>query len=85
MLSAAPPGSHARFGEDGTHGSEGSESTDSKPKGRGFVEGFTIVLLMGWLILVASFAAMYYMDEATKKAAQKQTGEPPQQRIVRRG
>ena len=48
------------------------------------MEGFTIVLLIGWLILVGTFGVMYYLDQATKKAAEKQTGEPPQ-RIVRRG
>ena len=49
------------------------------------MEGFTIVLLMGWLILVGTFGGMYYLDQATKKATEKQTGETPQQRIVRRG
>ena len=48
------------------------------------VEGFTLVLLMGWLILVATFGAMYYMDQVSQKAAEKQSGETPQ-RIVRRG
>ena len=39
------------------------------------MEGFTLVLLMGWLILVGTFGAMYWMDQVTKKAAEKQAGE----------
>jgi hypothetical protein len=33
------------------------------------MEGFTVVLLISWIILVGCFVAMYFMDEATKKAA----------------
>ena len=35
------------------------------------MEGFTVVLLISWLILVGCFAAMYFMDKATKEAAQR--------------
>ena len=42
------------------------------------MEGFTIVLMIAWLILLATFGSMYYMDQATKQAAGKQSGETPQ-------
>jgi hypothetical protein len=42
------------------------------------VEGFTLVLIIAWLILLATFGGMYYMDQATQKAAGKQSGETPQ-------
>jgi len=32
------------------------------------MEGFTVVLLIAWLVLMACFGGMYYMDQATKKA-----------------
>ena len=35
------------------------------------MEGFTIVLLISWLILVGCFAGMYFMDKATKEAAER--------------
>ena len=34
------------------------------------MEGFTLVLVTGWLILVGTFVAMYFMDQATKKVAE---------------
>lgn len=41
------------------------------------MEGFTLVLMIAWLVLLATFGAMYFMDQATKKRAEKQTGEAP--------
>jgi len=32
------------------------------------MEGFTIVLLIGWLLLVASFITMYFLDQSVKKS-----------------
>ncbi len=40
------------------------------------MEGFTLVLIIAWLILLATFAGMYYMDQATKKAAEKSSEAP---------
>jgi len=42
------------------------------------VEGFTVVLIIAWLLLLAVFGGMYYMDQTTKKASEKQSGEAPQ-------
>ena len=45
------------------------------------LEGFTIVLLIGWLLLLGSFVGMYYMDQATKQAAAQraaQSGQAPE-------
>ncbi len=42
------------------------------------MEGFTLVLMTAWLILLATFGGMYHMDQATKKAARKQSGEAGQ-------
>jgi len=39
------------------------------------VEGFTLVLMIAWLILLGTFAGMYYMDQATKKRPER-SGEP---------
>ena len=44
-----------------------------RPIGRGNVEGFTLVLMIAWLILLGTFGAMYYMDQVTKKKKGKQT------------
>ena len=33
------------------------------------MEGFTLVLLIAWLLLIASFGAMAYMDNVTKQSA----------------
>lgn len=42
------------------------------------MEGFTLVLMIAWLILLGTFGAMYYMDQATKKKKkEKQTEEAP--------
>jgi hypothetical protein len=38
------------------------------------MEGFTIVLLISWLILIGCFVAMYFMDKATKEAAERRPG-----------
>jgi hypothetical protein len=35
------------------------------------MEGFTLVLLIGWLFLLGCTIAMYYMDKATKAAEAK--------------
>ena len=43
----------------------------------GTVEGFTLVLIIAWLILLATFGGMYFMDQASKKASEKQSGEAP--------
>jgi len=32
------------------------------------MEGFTVVLLIGWLLLVGSFAGIYWLDRAVKAA-----------------
>lgn len=37
-----------------------------------------MVLLIAWLVLMATFGAMFYMDQETKKAAEKQAAEAPQ-------
>jgi hypothetical protein len=37
------------------------------------LEGFTIVLLIGWLLLLGSFVGMYFMDQATKQAAERRS------------
>ena len=40
------------------------------------MEGFTIVLMISWLILVGCFVAMYFMDKATAEARAKYASEP---------
>ena len=35
------------------------------------MEGFTVVLLISWFILMGCFVAMYFMDRATKQAAER--------------
>ena len=37
------------------------------------MEGFTIVLVVGWLLLLGSFVGMYFLDQATKQAAGRRT------------
>ena len=49
------------------------------------MEGFTLVLFISWLILIGCFVAMYFMDKATKEAAEKRaktsgTQESPSRR-----
>jgi len=51
----------------------GSENRD----GEGTVEGFTLVLMISWLILLATFGGMYYMDQTTKARSEKQSGDGP--------
>jgi len=41
------------------------------------VEGFTLVLMISWLILLATFGGMYYMDQTTKARSEKQSGDGP--------
>ncbi|MBI3895725.1 MAG: hypothetical protein HY313_07310 [Acidobacteria bacterium] len=36
-----------------------------------YMDGFTLVLLAAWLILLGTFGTMYAMDRATQKAARK--------------
>ena len=40
------------------------------------LEGFTIILLIGWLLLVGSFVGMYFLDQATRQAAERRTAPP---------
>jgi len=42
------------------------------------MEGFTVVLLIAWLLLMGCFGAMYFGDQATKQATEKraQAAEP---------
>lgn len=35
------------------------------------MEGFTIILLIGWLLLVAALAGMYVLDRRVKEAADR--------------
>ena len=35
------------------------------------IEGFTLVLLISWIILISCFAGMYFLDKKTKEAAEK--------------
>ena len=35
------------------------------------MESFTIVLLIGWLLLLGSFVGMYFLDKATKQVADR--------------
>jgi hypothetical protein len=70
-------GSRTRLSpECGDSDAAGAES-NQKAIVRGNVEGFTLVLMIAWLVLLATFGAMYFMDQATKKRAEKQTGEAP--------
>jgi hypothetical protein len=45
------------------------------------MEGFTLVLLIGWLLLLASFAGIYWLDRATKAAETRRaalSGQSPE-------
>ena len=42
------------------------------------MEGFTLVLLIAWLLLLGSFAAMFYMDRAVKEAESRKAGSSGQ-------
>ncbi|MBI4458885.1 MAG: hypothetical protein HY648_02355 [Acidobacteria bacterium] len=35
------------------------------------MDGFTLVLLAAWAILLATYGGMFYLDQATKKAREK--------------
>jgi len=50
------------------------------------MEGFTLVLLISWLILISCFAGMYFLDKKTKEAAEKrsQSQGPASQGTTRR-
>ena len=48
------------------------------------MEGFTLVLLISWLILIGCFVAMYFMDQATKKAVELRSKAAAQQEAARR-
>jgi len=47
------------------------------------MEGFTLVLLISWFILIGCFVAMYFMDQATKKAAEQRAKAAAQQEAAR--
>jgi hypothetical protein len=40
-----------------------------------FMEGFTIVLLTGWLLLLAAFAGMYRLDQITRQTAERRASQ----------
>lgn len=42
------------------------------------MEGFTLVLVSGWVILVGTFTAMYFMDRATKRAVERRAAQTAQ-------
>jgi len=45
------------------------------------MEGFTLVLLTGWLLLLGTFIGMYFLDQATKRAMERratQSGQTPE-------
>jgi hypothetical protein len=48
------------------------------------MEGFTLVLLISWLILIGCFVAMYFLDKATKEAAERRAQSPGQEPAPRR-
>ena len=48
------------------------------------MEGFTLVLFMGWILLMGCFAAMYFMDQAVKKADTERASTPEQSTPQRR-
>lgn len=47
------------------------------------MEGFTLVLLFSWFILIGCFVAMYFMDQATKKAVERRSKVAAQQEAAR--
>ena len=40
------------------------------------MEGFTIVLLIGWLFLLGSFVGMFILDQKTREAAERRSAPP---------
>ncbi len=47
------------------------------------MEGFTLVLLFAWLLLVATYVGMYFMDQATKAAGEK--NQPLREKTAKKG
>ena len=43
------------------------------------MEGFTIILVIGWLLLLSSFVGMYFLDQATKQIADRRAAPPEKQ------
>ncbi|MCZ6491135.1 MAG: hypothetical protein O7A06_11475 [Acidobacteria bacterium] len=48
------------------------------------MEGFTLVLFAGWILLMGCFAAMYFMDQAVKQADAERASAPEQSAPRRR-
>jgi hypothetical protein len=49
------------------------------------MEGFTLVLMISWLILISCFAGMYFLDKKTKEAADKRVqSQGPETQAARR-
>ncbi len=48
------------------------------------MEGFTLVLFGCWVLLMGCFAAMYFMDNAVKKADAERASAPEQSAPRRR-
>jgi len=42
------------------------------------MEGFTLVLVIGWLLLLGTFIGMYFLDQATKKAEECRAAQSAQ-------
>ena len=48
------------------------------------MENFTLVLFTGWILMMACFAAIYFMDKAVKKADAERASVPEQTAPQRR-
>jgi hypothetical protein len=48
------------------------------------MEGFTLVLLISWLILIGCFVAMFFLDKATAEAAKRRSGSAGPETASRR-
>ena len=48
------------------------------------MEGFTVVLLISWLILVGCFVGMYFLDRATRQASRQRAKAAEQGTAQRR-
>jgi hypothetical protein len=42
------------------------------------MEGFTIVLVIGWLLLVVAFAGMYRLDQITRRTVERRVAQAAQ-------